>query len=88
MPDPTAIFAIFCIFGMPVLALVAITWLILTWSLRRKELEVRRLEAQARIHANALPDWIDNSDAEAITEWTLAQRELNRLTAQAAATSV
>lgn len=82
--DPVAAFAIFCIFALPVLATVATVALLLTWNLRRKELEVRRLEAQARLEAVGLPAWLDHRDPVAVSEWTAAQRELGRAGAVAA----
>ena len=82
--DSTAMFAIFCIFALPVLATVATTAPPLTWNLRRREIEVQRLEAQARIEALALPDWLDARDPLAMAEWTRAQRELGRAGAVAA----
>lgn len=82
--DPTALFAIFCIFALPVLAMVATVALLLTWNLRRKELEVQRLEAQARLEALSLPGWLDPRDPIALAEWTQVQRELGRAGAVAA----
>ena len=82
--DPVAMFAIFCIFALPVLAIVATIALLLTWNLRRRELEVRRLEAQARLEAVGLPAWLDARDPVAVAEWTEAQRELGRAGAVAA----
>lgn len=82
--DPVALLAIFCIFALPVLATVATIALLLSWNLRRKELEVQRLEIQARLDARDLPDWLDARDPVAVAEWTRARQELGRASAQAA----
>ncbi|MCK6502545.1 hypothetical protein L6R53_03975 [Myxococcota bacterium] len=83
--DLTAIAIVFILFGMPVTACLAALGLLLTWNLRRRELEVRRLEAQAALaSADALPAWIDRRDPDALAELKLAQRELDRLSARAA----
>lgn len=85
MPDLTAISIVFLIFGLPTLSIVATIGLLLTWNLRRRELDVRKLEAQARIRdAGGVPEWLDPQDVQAIAEWKLAQRELDRVAAKAA----
>lgn len=84
MPDLTAIAIVFLIFGLPVVSIVASIGLLLTWNLRRRELAVRELEAQARIQAaEPMPAWLDRTDVQALTEWKLAQRELDRVAAKA-----
>lgn len=83
--DITAIAVVFILFGLPVTAVLAALGLLLTWNLRRRELEVRRLEAQALLAgAQALPAWLDLRDPDAMVEWKLAQRELDGVSARAA----
>lgn len=83
--DITAIAVVFIIFGLPVAAMLAALALLLTWSLRRRELEVRELEARAVLaRAEQLPDWLDKRDPDALAEYKLAQRELDRVAARAA----
>lgn len=83
--DITAIAVVFIIFGLPIIAGMASLALLLTWNLRRRELEVRALEAQAALaSAEQLPAWLDRRDPDAVAEYKLAQRELDRVAARAA----
>lgn len=83
--DLTAIAVVFILFGLPVTSCVAMLGLLLTWNLRRRELEVRRLEAQAAmLSAGGVPAWLDARDPNALAEYKLAQRELDQLSARAA----
>jgi hypothetical protein len=69
------------IFGVPAYTVVTILKTTAANKLRHKELEVRELEARARLltaPADA-PDWLDTSDADAVTEWRKARREIDQL---------
>lgn len=60
-------------------------------SLRKKELEVRRLEALAAVaHAvrsSELPRWLERDDPDRGREWKEAREEVERLAAPSAATA-
>jgi phosphoenolpyruvate synthase/pyruvate phosphate dikinase len=60
-------------------------------SLRKKELEVRRLEALAQVATavrhTELPTWLDQEDTEDVTEWKEAKREVERLAVRSTATA-
>jgi len=78
--QPVAILA--TIFSVPIFITAAMVF----HSLRKKELEVRRLEALANLASAVrrpeLPAWLDHADAETLAEWTEARREVDRLAVQ------
>jgi len=83
--DFTAIAVVFILFGLPVTAILAALGMLLTWNLRRRELDVRRVEAQAALAGvGSLPPWLDSQDPEALADWKLVQRELNSVASRAA----
>ena len=58
-------------------------------SLRKKELEVRRLEALAKVATavrhTELPTWLDQEDTQDVAEWKEAKREVERLAVRSTA---
>lgn len=75
MIDLTAMFAIFVVFGMPVVALATV----LHHLRARNQLKVRELEAQARLleAQTALPAWVDPRDPASLSAWRAARAELD-----------
>ena len=80
-----AVLSIAAVFGMP----PGIVFLVLRHKRQMAELEVRRLEAEARLLAekrqSALPEYVDADDPEAVAAWREARRETERTAARHAA---
>ena len=83
--DLTGMLAILVVCGGPLVTIALVVHMALRYRLQAKELDVRRLEAQARMLTADTPEWLDQNDPEAVAEWRKARAELNRLSAQAAA---
>lgn len=69
------------IFGVPAWTAVTIVKTTQENRLRKKELEVRELEARTRLltaTADA-PDWLDTDDPAAVREWRRAHHEIEQL---------
>jgi hypothetical protein len=79
------VLSIAAIFGMP----PGIVFLVLRHKRQMAEIEVRRMEAEARLLAekrqSALPDYVDAEDPEAVAAWREARRETERTAARHAA---
>jgi len=69
------------IFGVPAYTAITIVKTTQENRLRKKELEVREIEARARLFAGTAdaPDWVDTTDPDAVREWNRARRELDQL---------
>lgn len=77
-------FAIFMIFGMPFVALLLGAVIFSLYRLKSRELEVRRLEASAKLIAagSEVPEWLEN-DPAALAEWKKARAELDQASVKA-----
>lgn len=80
-----AVLSIAAVFGMP----PGIVFLVLRHKRQMAEIDVRRMEAEARLLAekrqSALPDYVDADDPEAVAAWREARRETERAAARHAA---
>ncbi len=77
-------FAIFMIFGMPFVALLLGGAMLAVYRLKARELEVRRLEASAKLIAagSEVPEWLED-DPAALSEWKKARAELDQASVKA-----
>lgn len=77
-------FAIFMIFGMPFIALLLGAVIFSVYRLKSRELEVRRLEASAKLitAGSEVPEWLEN-DPAAMAEWKKARAELDQASVKA-----
>ena len=77
-------FALFMVFGMPVIAILLGAVIFSVYRLKSRELEVRRLEASAKLLAagGEVPEWLDD-DPAALAEWKKARAELDKASAKA-----
>jgi hypothetical protein len=80
-----AVLSIACVFGMP----PGIVFLVLRHKRQMAELEVRRMEAEAKLLAekrqSALPEYVDADDPDAVAAYREARRETERAAARHAA---
>jgi len=69
------------IFGVPAYTAITIVKTNAANKLKRKELEGREIEARAKLltATAGAPDWLDTSDADAVTEWRKARHEIDQL---------
>ncbi len=77
-------FAIFMIFGMPFVAILLGMIIYKHYQLKSRELEVRRLEASAKLISagSEVPEWLEN-DPAALAEWKKARAELDQASVKA-----
>ena len=82
--DIVGMFAIFMVFGMPFVTILLSIVIYKHYALKGKELDVRRLEASAKLLAagSEAPEWLDN-DPAALAEWKKAREELDRASVKA-----
>ena len=80
----TGMFAIFMLFGMPLITLLLGGVVFSLYRLKSRELEVRRLEASAKLLAagSEAPEWLEN-DPAALAEWKKARAELDQASVKA-----